>query len=143
MRRSLIFTLKVWFTTIVVGSILVIASFILNSPSDSTEWKFIPTFLLFTMLYSMMWSLPTLFAFYFACYGLSYFNVRTSLLNASLVTIAIGGCMLTLPFLIHNKSILDTSSLVFVACYAAPLLISTIIYNSPHPDSLTMVVPRR
>lgn len=129
MRSTLIFTLKVWLTTIVLGSVFVIAFLILSSPSENIEWTFMPTFLFFTMLYSMMLSLPTLLAFYVASYGLAITKLGIIWIKIILIGLGILGCVLTLPFLVHHKSLINPSSLIFVACFGLPLMFSAMFYR--------------
>lgn len=129
MRSVLIFTLKVWLTTIVLGAVFVIAFIILSSPSENMQWKFMPTFLFFIMLYSMMLSLPTLLVFYIVSYGLAISKLSIVWNKIILTSVGILGCILTLPFLIHHKSLINQSSLIFIACYGLPLTFSTMYYR--------------
>ena len=135
MRSTLIFTLKVWLSTIVLGSLFIIIYLILSSPTEYTQWSFMPTFLLFTMLYSMMLSLPTLLCFYVACYGLVYTHVKMLWIKTILVCLGIAGCTLTLPFLIHHKSLFNPSSLIFIACFGVSLIVCTSFFKLSKPQS--------
>ncbi len=135
MRSTLIFALKVWLSTIVLGSVFVITFLILSSPSEYTQWSFMPTFLLFTILYSTMLSLPTLLAYYVVCYGLVYTRVKMLWIKTMLVCLGIAGCTLTLPFLIHHKSLFNPSSLIFIACFGVPLVTSTSFFKLSKPQS--------
>jgi len=129
MRSTLVFALKVWLTTIVLGSVFVITFLILSAPSGDNEWSFMPTFLLFTMLYSMMLSLPTLVVYYAASYGLAATELSIVWIKTILICLGILGCALTLPLLIHNKSLINPSSLIFILCYGLPLICSTMFYR--------------
>ena len=124
MRSILIFTLKVWLATASVGSIIFVMYAILNSPSKDVDWNFIPTFLVLTILLSMLLSLPTLVIFYTLAYGLAIVKLNYIWIKASLTIIGLLGCALTLLFLTENKSLFNPASLVFTTCYAIPLISS-------------------
>ncbi len=129
MRSVLIFTLKVWLTTIVSGAVFIIAFLIISSPPENMQWKFMPLFLFFIMLYSMILSLPTLLIFYFVSYGLAIIKLNIVWNKIILTSVGILGCILTLPFLIHHKSLVSQSSLIFTACYGLPLTLSIMYYR--------------
>ncbi|NMN37720.1 hypothetical protein FHT22_002751 [Pedobacter sp. SG918] len=135
MRSTLVFALKVWLSTIVFGSVFVITFLILSSPSEYTQWSFMPAFLLFTMLYSILLSLPTLSGFYVACYGLVYTSIKVLWIKTILICLGLAGCTLTLPFLIHHKSLINSSSLIFIACFGVPLIASTSFFKLRKPQS--------
>ena len=100
-----------------------------SSSAESMLWTFIPTFLFFTMLCSMMLSLPTLLAFYVAAYGLAITKLGIVWIKIILTGLGILGCVLTLPFLVHHKSLINSSSLILIACYGLPLMFSTMFYR--------------
>lgn len=129
MRSTLIFALKVWLTTAIGGSVIFVLFVIANSPISNVDWSMMPAFLLLTILMAVLFSLPTLVVFYIIAYWLNIINLKQIMTNVLLIIIGLFGCALTIPFLTKHESLLNPTSLVFIACYAIPLILSVPLYK--------------
>lgn len=131
MSAALLYSLKVWLTSLALGSFMLWSSMIVFSPAKDVEWSSIPMFLALTLLIAMLISLPTLIMFFITCYYLSSIKTTAILFRTVVSLVSIAACFVTFYFIAKSdqNSVFDKGSFTLLLCYSLPIPVCVWLYK--------------
>jgi len=120
MEITLSYTLKVWLSSIAIGTVAFWAIMTIGSPSDNSRWQDLPTFLLLSLFMAALLSFPAAFVFYIAIYTLKARNLTSKKRKVILSLLAITMSFATF-FILDPESLLSPLYIILIISYTIPI----------------------
>lgn len=135
MPVALSFTIKVWLTSIVLGTLALWSTMIIFSPAEDAPWGEMPLFLLLTIVIAALISFPTSLVFFLSTYLLKSKNVTPVLAKIAVSLIAITACFITFLLIARSdhNSVFDRGYFTLLLCYSSPIPICVWFYKLKTP----------
>lgn len=145
MRAALFYTIKVWLTSITIGSIALWSTIIIFSTAKGVIWNEIPMYLSLTFAIATLISCPSSILLFLFSFLLMRKQVTPLKIKTILSLIAMVSCFITFSIVAksdHN-SVFDKGNFTLLLCYALPIPMCIWFYSytslkSPNVPQVTI-----
>jgi len=131
MSAALSYSLKVWLTSLVIGTTAFWSTMFIFSPAKDVEWSTVPIYLALTMFVAILISLPALIAFFLASYMLKYTGLNAVGFKTAISLISIATCFITFYFIAQSDhhSVFKKGNFILLLCYSLPIPVCVWFYK--------------
>jgi hypothetical protein len=131
MPAALSYSIKVWLTSIFIGTLTLWSTMIIFSPAKDVSWVELPLFLSLTFVIAALISFPALIIFFLTTYLLKDIGVALPNLKISLSLIAIVACFITFSLIARSDhhSVFDSGNITLLLCYSLPIPLCVWFYK--------------
>lgn len=131
MPAALSYTIKVWLTSIVLGTLALWSTMIIFSPAKDAPWVELPLFLLLTFVIATLVSFPASIIFFLTTYFLKSRSVSLPSLKIVVSLIAVVACFITFSLIARSdhNSVFDRGNFTLLLCYSLPIPICVWLYK--------------
>lgn len=131
MPASLSYTIKVWLTSISIGTLALWSTMIIFSPAEDAPWGEMPLFLLLTLVIAALISLPASIVFFLTTYFLKSRSLALPNLKIAISLIAVVACFITFSLIarLDHNSVFDRGNFTLLLCYSLPIPICVWFYK--------------
>jgi len=132
MAAALSYTIKVWLTSIALGTLALWLTMIIFSPAEDAPWSDMPLFILLTLVIAALISIPASISFFLAAYMLKNSGVAPLKQKIAVSLIAITACFITFLLIARSdhNSVFDRGNFTLVLCYSLPIPLCVWFYKS-------------
>ena len=131
MAAALSYTIKVWLSSILIGTIAVWSTMIIFSPAEDAPWRDLPLFLLLTIVIAALISFPSSLVFFVSTYLLKSKGVPRLVSKIVISLIAITTCFITFTLIAQSdhNSVFDRGNFTLLLCYSLPIPLCVSFYG--------------
>ncbi|WP_293745056.1 hypothetical protein [uncultured Pedobacter sp.] len=131
MAAALSYTIKVWLTSIIIGTFALWSTMIIFSPAKDAPWNELPLFLLLTLVIAALISFPSSLVFFVSTYLLKSKDVTPLISKIVVGLIAVMACFVTFAMIARSdhNSIFDRGNFTLLMCYSLPIPLCVWLYR--------------
>ncbi|WP_316808088.1 hypothetical protein [Pedobacter agri] len=131
MAASLYYTIKVWLTSIIIGTFALWSTMIIFSPAKDAPWGELPLFLLLTLVIAALISFPASMVFFVATYLLKSKDITPLLSMIVISLIAVTACFITFALIARSdhNSVYERGNFTLILCYSLPIPLCVWLYR--------------
>lgn len=132
MQVALYYTIKVWLSSIAIGTVAFWSTMVVFSPIEDAPWTEIPIFLLLTIVIAALISFPASLLFFVSTYILKSKDVSPLLSKIVISLITLTACFITFALIARSdhNSIFDRGNFTLFLCYSLPIPLCVWFYKS-------------